>query len=304
MNKKTIIFTILIFTILITSCTSGPSNKKVQPVNYHTGTKGLEMKFTTSAPPDKIYKSTPLDVIIEYSNKGAYEIQGGKLYLSGFDPKYISFSPSSVENLVAEGKSVFNPNGEIKQITTFSDNSIGAGIPTSVDKIKQTIKATACYNYRTEASFDVCINPKTMNSVTEDICQNGPVSASGGQGAPIAITNIEEEIYQNKLQFKIYFQNSGGGTVLKSSAINNCHTSLNRNDANKVEVIEVSFSDKTMRCDPQNPVNIDDSGKGFIFCYYQGDLGQSAYKTTLKIVLDYGYRSSIQKEIEIQKSPI
>ena len=306
MIKKTIIYTILILTIIIAGCTGGSNTKgQNQNVNYHSGTKGLELKFYNKAPPDKIYKGMPLDVMVEYSNKGAYNIQGGKIYLSGFDPRYVSFSPSYLENLVAEGKNVFNPDGKITTTQTFTDSSVGAGIPDSVDKIKQTIKATACYIYRTEASIDVCINPKTINSLTEDICQVQTVSPSGGQGAPIAITKVEEEVYQNTIQFRIYFQNVGGGTVMKSNVIDHCDTMLNRMDANKLDVISVSFSDKGMRCDPQNPVNVDETGKGFIFCKYTGaDLGQSAYKTTLKVELEYGYRTSIQKDVEIQRSPI
>ena len=305
MKKIITIISMIVVSLLLVSCTGTTSGSdKALNTNYHTGTKGLEMKFYQNAPPDRIYRNTGLDVMIEYSNKGAYNIQGGKIYLSGYDPKYLSFSPASVENFMAEGKSVFNPDGKITQTLTFSDNAAGSGIPAGVDKIKQTIKATACYTYKTEASFDVCINPKTINSITEDICKIGSISVGSGQGAPISITKVEEEIYQDTLQFRIYFQNVGGGTVMKPLAINKCDTSLNRVDANKIQVNEVSFSDKTMRCEPQNPVNVDDSGKGFIFCPYKGDLGQSAYKTTLKVELEYGYRTSIQKEIEIQKSPI
>lgn len=301
--KKLISLFLIFLTIFLFGCTGGvnSSNKNTATVNYHTGTKGLELKFSQNIP-DKIYAGTPLDVMVEYSNKGAYNIVGGKLYISGFDSQYIKLNPTSLQNMVAEGKSVFNPDGKISQFVTFTDNSVI--IPSDVDRMKQTIKATACYVYRTQASADVCINPKTNNNIREDICQVQPVAISNGQGAPISITRVEEEIYQNKLQFRIYFQNTGGGAVFRPEVIDNCHTSLNKLDANKINVVKVEFSGRTMRCEPFNPVTVDDSGKGFIFCYYQGDLGQDAYKTNLKIELEYGYRSSIQKEIEILKSPI
>lgn len=305
MKKEYIVLSFIISILLLSGCsnlntTQHTINKDFIDTEFHTGIDGLVMEFLDDTP-DKIYENTPLDIMIEYSNMGAFDITIGKIYLSGYDNEYINLYPDYLPNLEAEGKSIFNPDGRIKKIETFSDNSIS--LPHGVDKITQIIKATACYEYRTEASAEVCIDPKTTKSIREDVCSIHPVSLSGGQGAPVAVTKIEEEVYQDKLQFRIYFENKGGGTVIRPGAINDCHTSLQREDANRLEVNKVSFSGKTMRCEPQNPINLDDNERGFIFCYYEGDLGDDAYNTILHIELDYGYRNTIQKSIEILKEP-
>ena len=301
--KKIIIPFLLIILILLSSCSGVGlnSNKETKGVDFHKGTQGLTMKFVNDAPASKIFENSQLSIMVEYSNKGVFDIRAGKIYLSGFDRTYIDPQPDYLPNLEADGKDIFNPDGRITQTTTFSDHSIQ--LPEDVDRLTQTIKATACYNYRTEASTSVCINPKKNTNIRQDICQIRPISLSGGQGAPIAVTKIEEEIYKNKLQFKIYFENVGSGTVYLQGHTRNCHTTLDRAYVNKIEVNEVSFSGKTMRCEPRNPITLDDRGNGFIFCYYEGNLGDDAYETVLNIKLDYGYRDTIQTNVEILQEP-
>lgn len=303
-NKSLLSIYIMLIAVFLAGCSPQGyiSNKDFSDTEFHTGTQALVMNFIEKSPPDRVYENQPLDIMLEYKNRGAFDISIGRIYLSGFDDTYIDPRPDYLPNLEVDGKSIFNPKGEITQTVTFTDNSIQ--LPQGVDKITQIIKATACYEYRTEASAEVCINPyTTTQALRENICQVRSVSLSGGQGAPVAVTDIEEEIYRNKLQFRIYFENVGGGTVIRPGAINNCHTSLQREDANKLEVRKVSFSGKTMRCEPANPINLDDRGKGFIFCYYEGNLGSDAYNTLLHIELDYGYRNSIQKSVEILSEP-
>ncbi|MBR9690505.1 hypothetical protein GOV08_02360 [Candidatus Woesearchaeota archaeon] len=299
--KWKIAFVFILITIMITGC-NPYSYSQEDELNdeYHSGTQGLVMNFLPESPPKRLYENSELDVWLEYSNKGAYDVRGGKVYLSGFDTQYIQFVPDMIPNLESDSKSRFNPDGKLTKTESFSAYSVQ--LPMGADKITQTIKATACYEYRTEAAIEVCIDPKTKN-IRDDICTVEPISLSGGQGAPVAITKIEEEIYKNKLQFRIYFENAGDGTVIRTGRITNCHTSLEREDANKVDVRTVSFSGNTMFCEPQPPIQLDDRGKGFVFCSYQGDLGDEAYKTLLQIELDYGYRSSIQRDVEILQEP-
>jgi hypothetical protein len=305
MPKKYLFGIIFILIIFTSGCQTGVYNpdKTLQTTDFHTGTEGIYMRFLQDTPPRRIYTNTPMEIMVEYSNKGAGNIAGGKLYLSGFDKQYIMPYPEMQPNIEAEGKSAFNPYGTITQIATFSVSQVT--LPYNVDKVTQTIKATACYEYMTEASIEVCIDPKTTTTLRERTCMpQSSYSAGSGQGAPVAVTRVEQETYQNKLQFRIYFSNVGGGTVLKNTAINDCHTSLNRVDANKLEVVSVEYSGKTMNCKPLNPITLDESGNGFVFCEsYLSPDQKDTYKTVLQIKLRYGYRSSIQTDVDILKSP-
>ncbi len=302
MDSKTLLIVSIILALFLSSCSGYSSNTKTTSVtDFHTGTEGLYMRFLPETPPTKIYSNSPLEVMVEYANHGAYPISDGRLYLSGYDNRYISIDSNTPKYINAEAKSVFNPYGKLTNTETFSTSAVQ--LPTDVDRVTQTIKATACYDYKTEASIEVCIDPKTTDTLRESVCQVQTSYGGGSQGAPLAVTSVEEEIYNDKVQFRIYLSNVGGGTVMKEGKIDNCHTSLNRDDANKVWVESVEFAGKTMSCQPTNYITLDNSGNGFVYCYYQGDLGTDAYKTMLQIKLRYAYRSSIQQDIEILKAP-
>lgn len=302
MNKKILIFSIIMLSIALTSCGPSTTTTSNQNVDYHTGSQGLYMRFLPDTPPTKIYANSPMDIMIEYSNKGAYNIAGGRIYLSGFDTQYISPNPSMEPNLQAEGKSQFNPDGRLTQTVDFPVSQVT--LPSGVDRITQTIKATACYDYMTVGSIEVCVDPKTTNTIKESICQVQPSYGGGTQGAPVAITRVEEEAYKGKIQFRIYFSNVGGGTVISRTALNDCHTTLKREDANKIEVESVEYSGRSMRCQPINPITLDDSGNGFIYCEDTiPTTVTDAYKTVLQVRLRYGYRSSISQNIEILAAP-
>ena len=51
--------------------------------------------------------------------------------------------------------------------------------------------------------------------------------------------------------------------------------------------------------DHSDPVRLDESGNGFIFCTFRKPASKSAFETILQINLDYRYLDWIEKEIEI-----
>lgn len=265
---------------------------------YRSGTKGVEMKFMQNAPPSKIYDKESLDIMVEVMNKGAFDIVNGKLYLSGFDRKYLQISPSDTSFSI-KGKSVYNPDGRLNEIITFSDSSVT--LPKNTDNLKQNIKVTACYKYKTIAGATVCIDP-VSRSVSEKVCQAGTVSMNGGQGGPVSVTSVEEEMGNNRVTFKINFANQGGGMVFNShKSTSNCHTDLDFQDIDMID-LKVTLSDKTLTCEPNGGKKVKLlNNQGFVYCYYEGNLGDDAYLTQLQIEISYGYRNSITKAIEISK---
>lgn len=294
------IITILLITI-ISGCSSSSTQKSdFSNDKYFTGNQGIVLSFLPDAPPIKLFKGDDLVVMVQYYNKGATDVNGGTIYLTGYDTKYITLSPSQI-NINAVGKSINNPDGNIPYIETSKSNSIR--MPEDTDSFRQKIQATACYKYKTTASAEICIAPNSYITLQNPVCEVKPtIGLAGGQGGPVAVTKVEQEIMGNRVQFKIFFQNVGGGTVMDQYAISNCHTSLEITDADKVDIVRVSFSDKTLTCQPDNPIMLQ-NGQGFVYCYYSGDIGKSAYITQLKVELEYGYRSSIEKEITIYSLP-
>jgi len=198
----------------------------------------------------------------------------------------------------------------------------------TVDKYQPTILATICYPYKTVSSPTVCIDPAPFDDRQEKVCRIGSTTVPS-QGAPVAVTKIDQEASTNKIQFKINIKNVGNGDVIKSgvgvkdiNTLDKCNPLggglLDRKDFDrvtleKVEIGPLNLMDKDTttqksKCSPfadgsDNIIRLF-NGEGFVICTLDIDeLGgvQSAYTTPLNIKLNYSYRSTISKQIEISK---
>src|SRR3989344_5709015 len=166
--------------------------------------------------------------------------------ISGFDPTLgiIPLDDIGCFGDGVEGKSKYNAEGgytviefppkpKIPTIATGCPNIAGYSqivLPDGVDYYKPNLVATACYEYYTEASPMVCIDPDPYAERTDKACRVGGIGTAlgkgaksyvaavegiaGGQGAPLTITNVEEEAMPGRAQFKIYVQNTGGVEVM------------------------------------------------------------------------------------------
>jgi hypothetical protein len=307
MRREALTISAIILLIMSVGCsysygsTTKPS-QNIEQIKYRVGTQGLVLSFLPNAPPLKIYEGDPLSIIVEISNKGAFDVNDGRIYVSGYDPQFIRLNreSNSISNL--EGKSFFNPEGIIFKTYEFEDPSVS--IPDNVEKFPQTFVATACYRYMTKATPEICIDPDPFSmKVQEKVCLPRSVGLES-QGAPVAVSMIEEELTRGRVQFKIHVKNVGDGIVFDTArGVANCHSDLDIQDINKVYITSVEFSGHEIRneCQP-NPIRLN-NGAGVAYCTYDGNLGESAFLTVLNVDLDYGYRSSISTATEIYEIP-
>ncbi|MBI2147305.1 hypothetical protein HYU19_02390 [Candidatus Woesearchaeota archaeon] len=314
---------LLFLLFMATACQGGSlrkTGKDTRSFDYHTGSQGMVMKFLPGNPPKRLYEGDALHLTMEYSNQGATPVTGGLFYVSGYDQQYIHLTPAGEAGTVfnADGKSVFNPQGEMSYVLDFYDPSIQ--MPPNTDVFRQIFKLSACYAYRTEASAQVCIDPDPRGLEVEDkVCVTRDQSLSP-QGGPVAVTSIQQEATQDQIQFKIAIKNVGRGTVLAPGGdlttypglptssvavpIANCHRDLTREQIDKV-IISAEISGQPLECFPQ-PVRLT-NGAGFSFCRL--DLSTmstrvtDAYLTNMNINLHYGYRDTVAVPVEIIKLP-
>lgn len=303
-KKSTILFTVFVALLFLVSCSGlSRSRGQVTPYTFHTGTQGMVLEFLPGSPPDRLYEGDPLSIVVKYANKGVYTVEGGMLYVSGYDRSYIPLVPDQ-QPFNAEGKSVYNPEGLVSSIAEFSAGAVAA--PPYVDVFPQTFKVTACYKYRTEASADVCIDPDPLRIQPEDkVCIIHDASISS-QGAPVAVTRVEEDAAKGRVQFKVGISNVGGGMVIASSAgsvpLDRCQADLRQDEIDKVE-ISAELSGRPLDCTPRQVRLINGQGIAFCSLFLSDYQSQEAYQTTLNIYLDYGYRNSIAKRVDVMKLP-
>lgn len=338
--RITLAFLLIGIVIFLSGCTK----KEKDETDFVRGPDGLVMNFIANAPQDKYVISDvdePISIAIDVWNKGThprnYDVSGdadtdlfkalGRISISGFDKGIIGmenakdYKDFKESGVYLPPASPLNPRGGL--YTAEFNGNIKAN-KVIVDKYESTILVTACYPYSTIATPTVCIDPQPFEARQEKVCNIGSQTLKP-QGAPIAITKIDQEASRGKIRFKITIENVGKGDVIwendvdkLSSLMDKCSPAggtasgiLDRKDFDKVRLDEVKIGEvdllKTGKCTPfaEGTTNIIRlfEGSGFVVCTLDGlDKGpESAYTTPIAIKASYAYRSTISKPISIRK---
>lgn len=324
MKKRLIFALFLILLIMISGCKGKKDTKKALE-EVRTGTQGLIITFLANNPPPTIHveESAPntFDVILELRNKGAHPETGslqGLLYLSGFDPKIVSFGDTPIQPLndkALEGKSSINPNGGLDLVKFEGKVDYGN---LKVERYEPTLLATACYKYFTIAEPSVCIDPDPYSTANQKkVCQVQDIALSN-QGAPVAVTSIKEEAFAKKTQFRITMKNVGGGDVIVDDKLERCGPTgdkIGREDVDKVKLLSVKAGINALSCGPFTDGEAGTlrptgyvrliNGEGSVICELYSDQygaeSKTAYTTPMAITLGYIYRNTAERKILIKK---
>lgn len=333
-NKNFIL--VLFVLVLIVGCRPPTSGGTGGTSSYRTGAEGLVMNFIPGAPQSKMYADeddVEIPISIEVRNKGAYPTPSDSgwegnsvIFIGGYDKNIIDSWKLGDDELgdtpivrldkktdVLEGKSINNPEGgydllEFTGTASFSD--------IDADKYTPNFLVTACYEYKTRANPNVCIDPRPFSTVNErKVCSIQDVSLTN-QGAPVAVTKVESKALSNSIQFKIHFKNVGKGEVIAIDNLEKCSPSkekLEKSEMDLVKIKEVKVGSSSIKdkCGQLLSVGGQEgyarliNNQGFIVCNLKVDKDEvkSAYTTPLYVELSYGYRSVISKAVEIIKVP-
>jgi len=295
--------------MFISGCSSGSGpSSSISSADAHKGSDGIIMEFMDNAPSDEIYEGSEFYASTLVQNKGAFDVKKGYLVL-GVEQGYIS-AENNGEMYNLNGKSISNILGG-QEVFEFKLRS--GKIDKQSEQHKTNIFLTTCYEYQTDAGADVCIDPDFygMNPL-QKACEVKD-SSFKDQGAPVAVTKIEQGMLQEgnlvKPEFIIYVQNKGKGAVIDSSKVKDVcsSTGLDYKAWNTIYVEAYLFG-KQLDCKPKS----DGSKRGYIRLKGEEDFvkcvdeegierGGPAYTTPLKIVLNYGYAETISKEIVVKR---
>lgn len=293
---KKIIFVFLV--LLLAGCARQRTSYET---DFHKGTSGIELSFLQNMPPTEVFNGSTFQLGIELKNNGAFDVTNGILFISSYDRDYSELS-SNIEEIDLLGKSQYTPAGE-RDIKTFTVKN--KGTPTHEDFITMFV-ATACYLYDTYASPIVCVNPDIYQT-TSPVCNPETVTLSGGQGAPVAVTKVEQGIIPKEekveLTFKIYIKNVGKGYVRSESNYRkDCSPSLIdflvEKEIDRIHV-EAELSGKYLKC--LSAIVDLSKEETYTVCNIELPKSQKAYTTPLKITLSYGYVDVVVKDMRIKK---
>jgi hypothetical protein len=189
--------------------------------DYRVGTRGVSMSFGSNSPPDKVFTNSPVSIVVNIKNEGAYDIKEGDGFLGFIMPDdYIYFfgKDEQYSTLLFPfdlyGRSQIASDGQTLP-AAFSAKSRDLNQVSREDK-DVTVIARLCYNYETVLSTDVCVDSDIYNiKRISKACTARERVFTAGQGAPVAIrkvvpttdivsTDNGQEVYP---QFKIYITN-------------------------------------------------------------------------------------------------
>ncbi len=299
---------ILLFVLVLASCTGVQNGAQNPPSeNWRTGTQGIALRYMLL--PQKTFDTEEFNAVLELRNLGAFPVHGpgDRVYISGFDPSIVTGIPFTGNQLKLDAKDQFNSQGGY-DTTQFK----GIVRKLTTDKYPFTVLATACYDYETQASGTVCIDPDPFAPTSRVKACFASSVGLGSQAAPVAVSSIDVDARPRKTIFKIRMSNAGGGELFKYGGLflNHCSPydskGLEFDDVNFVQLVDVTVSGVSIKqsCKPVDGDYIRlNSGSAEIVCEFNNIRSNAAYTTPLTVILRYGYRTQISQQVSIVKSP-
>lgn len=293
MNKKYFIATLLFLALLFTSCTSYYGHREYND-DYRSGTEGVVVSFLNED--FTFYDGDYLNLQLVLQNKGAYDEPAGKIVLSGYDPSILRISDEEIF-LPDEfyGKSLYSEEGSTYFVTVEEDAPLSLSLGETYDA---TLQASVCYSYQTIATQTVCLLYDPEDTY---ICEQEPIALSD-QGAPVAVTEVQQTYLQDQVRFVATLQHVGEGTVLNAydtEAYEACPFTLERDHLNGVAVsMKISGLGEPSCIPSNNYVRLNSEGRGTIVCTFTLR-EQRSYTTPLEITVDYLYLSTIEQGITV-----
>lgn len=227
----------------------------------------------------------------------------GRLFIALFSG--IDFTRTHGREYLLAGDTYEYPGGE-EDYFLYHGHLLQTGWPPGLDYLTQKLLVTNCYFYTTYASPVVCIDPNP-NSGKDKVCTPTMQSWSNSQGAPVAITSVEQENTPKKAIFHINIQNVGKGDVFDPGKLEKCSPYLNSRlrseDKNIVYVGDVRIGmTRLSNCVPDGIVRLK-NGRGTITCTYPYEYLDiaSGYTTPLVVELWYGYSDTQERSFKIKR---
>ena len=226
-NRSILVILIAFVCIFIVSCGKGSQGDGRTDIELQSGTDGLTFEFMDGFP-EEVFEEGRIYATFELRNEGVYDIEDGIVVLS-LEKDFLNIDSWELPELFKQdsdeivsfeelkGKSLSNTRGEKQVISAILR---AKEVDETRNKIESRVILNACYQYNTILSETICIDtdPNDLKAA-QKTCKAKDISSSG-QGAPIVITNVEQEIvpadYSDrvKVQFTIHAKNKGDGLII------------------------------------------------------------------------------------------
>ena len=180
--------------------------------------------------------------------------------------------------------------------------------PAGQDYYNLPYQVKSCYSYTTFVSPMICIDPNPF-SAEKKVCTSQSYSWGGSQGAPVAVTSVQQTNTGKEVLLDITIKNVGPGTVWDVGYLEMCSPYYPGSVTPVMhDVVYIGFAyigNTQLDCTNFYKVRLDPNTKtAKIMCRYDmrsaDDIG-SAYATPLKMELWYGYEETITNQLLVRR---
>lgn len=276
--------------LFLAACGSGRDVDQPIAQDFKQGSGGVELTILPQYPPKQIIEGGAFTIGVEVSNRGAYDTTIGEVAVIGLNQVFNPLETDVVTLRPLKGRSLTSQDGEFLIEEFHGKNEF---IPPGATEYRAKFLVLAEYDYQSILNTDVCINPAILRIEAEkENCQVQEKMSFGGQGAPVAVTSVEEIVGTRdsnaQARFTFTIENIGDGEVISP-----------------VRVDEVKVGTKRLQCktgtrDNEIPADALEKKKAIVECVFTEPL-RGAYTTTLSAVLTYTYRITENGEFTIRR---
>ncbi|MBU0470495.1 MAG: hypothetical protein KKA62_02835 [Nanoarchaeota archaeon] len=279
-KKHLEIIVVLAISILLVSCTSQESTLEQ---NFKTGTPDVQILSFGS---DAAYQEKLFKLPVELHNALGYDIKNVKVAIVGLDRNYVELTNYEEDLPMMEGKSALNANGGTERIEF--EGFLKKLLP-GLEKNQQDYRIFVNYDSKLEFFPTICVSASQYPGIDDGGCKAGGKMSFNGQGAPLAVTEMEI-VPGQETELRLILRNRGQGEV------------------GKITLGTATIGGRPMFCefrdsDSENP-------KEGLFSKTKTEIhlvcnsmipGTASYETPLFIELFYNYEINFKKKLEISK---
>ena len=309
--KKRLLLLLIGLVIFLVGCVQDDGD--VVSGAFVGGTDGLEIRFASGEPPDRVFDDNEedFDITIEIENVGEFDIPSNKIIatLSGIDTKDFGINnPNQVLPFPLDGKGEFNDNviqGDENEII-FQDARYKHDL---VADFETKIRADICYEYQTKATTKVCLKRDATDRDEDDICQiNSDNVNVENSGAPVQIKDVRTRSSgTNEVQLTFVVEDKAAGVVHPPGTFTSkCVRDEDEEDKLRVEVFTGSGR-HNIKCsqfgDGSSGIVKLTNNERPVRCRVSTlSAPESALEEPINIIASYSYRNAISKSLIIEDS--
>ncbi|MBT5740500.1 hypothetical protein HOI26_05385 [Candidatus Woesearchaeota archaeon] len=276
------VFFVLVI-VFIVGCGSGGGGDHVITTNFKQGTADVSMTLVENAPPKEVYKGSQITMIVDVQNELAYDIDNAEIKLLGFDDTYFDFVSTEKRLAKLTGKSYTNPSGD-REFVQF--DGISGELLEGAREYLANYFIVFNYDSTLEFADTVCVSTN-LYEIYDAGCKVEEKKTYSGQGAPLAITEVEEIVSSLGFEFRLHLKKRGKGEIE--------HVTLGSTMLG-ADVLSCSFQEEN-----SNRIEWDSSTQEVIVICRADAISSDSYTTTLTADFSYGYELTEQKQLRLVK---